>query len=100
MSEIRDLSSHEREVLEFLLQGEWDGAAALREQLASAKHAGSLADSTASFSILVDESAPRAAVDAATAPQLDDLYLKVADGVLIGLQCNRTALPTAVELAA
>ena len=100
MSDIRDLSSHEREVLEFLLQGEWDGASALREQLSSAKHAGSWSASPASFSVLVDENAPRAAVDLAKAPQLDDLYLKVEDGVLIGLQCNRNALPQVNELAA
>ena len=100
MSEIRDLSSHEREVLEFLLQGEWDGASVLREQLASAKHAGSWSASTASFSLFVDENAPRAAVDMAKAPKLDDLYLKVEDGVLVGLECNRSKLPSVDELAA
>ncbi len=100
MSDIRDLSSHEREVLEFLLQGEWDGAAALREQLASAKHAGSWSASTASFSVTVDENAPRAAVDMAKAPKLDDLYLKVEDGVLVGLECNLGQLPRVEELAA
>jgi hypothetical protein len=100
MSDIRDLSSHEREVLEFLLQGEWDGASALREQLASAKHAGTWSASTASFTVLVDENAPRAAVDMAKAPKLDDLYLKVEDGVLVGLECNRSTLPKVDELAA
>lgn len=100
MSEIRDLSTHEREVLEFLLQGEWDGAAALREQLSSAKHAGSWSASPASFSVMVDENAPRAAVDLAQAPKLDDLYLKVEDGVLVGLQCNRSRLPQVDELVA
>ena len=98
MSDIRDLSSHEREVLEFMLQGEWDGAAALREQLASAKHAQS--EAGASFSVFVDENAPRAAADLANAPKLDDLYLKVEDGVLVGLECNRSKLPTVDELAA
>ena len=100
MSDIRDLSSHEREVLEFLLQGEWDGAPALREQLSSAKHAGSWSAATASFSVAVDESAPRAKVDLANAPKIDDLYLKVEDGVLVGLQCDRSTLPTVDELAA
>ena len=100
MSEIRDLSSHEREVLEFLLQGEWDGASVLREQLASAKHAESWSASSASFSVFVDENAPRASVDLAKAPKLDDLYLKVEDGVLVGLECNRSKLPSVDELAA
>jgi hypothetical protein len=100
MSEIRDLSSHEREVLEFLLQGEWDGASVLREQLSSAKHAGSWSASTASFSLFVDENAPRAAVDMAKAPKLDDLYLKVEDGVLVGLECSRSTLPSVDDLAA
>jgi hypothetical protein len=100
MSDIRDLSSHEREVLEFLLQGEWDGAAVLREQLTSAKHAGSWSASTASFSLFVDENAPRAAVDMAKAPKLDDLYLKVEDGVLVGLECTRSTLPSVDELVA
>ncbi len=100
MSDIRDLSSHERDVLEFLLQGEWDGAAILREQLATAKHAWSTDASNASFAVAVDESAPRAAVDLAKAPKIDDLYLKVEDGVLVGLQCNRSALPEVEELAA
>ncbi len=100
MSDIRDLSSHEREVLEFLLQGEWDGASALREQLSSAKHAGSWSASTASFSLQVDENAPRAAVDMAKAPKIDDLYLKVEDGVLVGLECSLKALPSVDELAA
>lgn len=100
MSDIRDLSSHEREVLEFLLQGEWDGASTLREQLSSAKHAGYSSTSTASFSVSVDDSAPRAKVDLAKAPKIDDLYLKVEDGVLVGLQCNRSTLPTVDELAA
>ena len=100
MSEFRDLSSHEREVLEFLLQGEWDGAAVLREQLASAKHAGSYSADAASFSIAVDESAPRASVDMSAAPRLDDLYLKVEDGVLVGLECSRSSLPRVEELAA
>src|SRR6187402_832830 len=76
MSEIRDLTGHEREVLEFLLQGEWDGAAALREQLSTAKHAGSWSPAEASFSIAVDENLPRAQADLAHAPTLDDLYLK------------------------
>jgi hypothetical protein len=100
MSEIRDLSSHERDVLEFLLQGEWDGAAVLREQLSSAKHAGSWSTSTASFAITVDEGAPRGRVDMSSAPTLDDLYLKVEDGVLVGLECTRSSLPTVDELAA
>ena len=100
MSEIRDLSSHEREVLEFLLQGEWDGAAALRAQLSTAIHAWSTDASTASFAVSVTEDAPRASVDPSTLPKIDDLYLKVEDGVLIGVQCNRAALPDIEELAA
>jgi hypothetical protein len=99
MSEIRDLSAHERDVLEFLLQGEWDGAAILRQQLASAKHAGSYSDYSASFSIAVDEGAPRAKA-ISDAPKLDDLYLKVDDGVLVGLECSRSALPRVEDLVA
>lgn len=100
MSEIRDLSSHEREVLEFLLQGEWDGAAALRSQLSTATHAWSTDTSNASFAVAVTEGAPRASVDLAKVPKIDDLYLKVEDGVLVGVQCNRSALPRVEELAA
>jgi len=100
MSDIRDLSSHEREVLEFLLQGEWDGAEALRAQLSSATHAWSTDDATASFALAVTEDAPRASVDLAKAPKLDDLYLTVEDGVLVGVQCTRSALPDVGELAA
>ena len=100
MSDIRDLSSHEREVLEFLLQGEWDGASVLREQLSSAKHAGSWSATSASFSVVVDENAPRAAVDLAKAPMIEDIVLKVEDGVLVGLECNRSKLPKVEELAA
>lgn len=100
MSDIRDLSSHEREVLEFLLQGEWDGAAVLREQLSTATHAWSTDQATASFALAVTEDAPRATADLAKAPKIDGLYLKVEDGVLIGVQCNRSALPTVDELAA
>ena len=100
MSEIRDLTDHERSVLEFLLKGDWDGASALREQLASAKHAGNWSASSASFTVLVDENAPRAAVDMAKAPKLDDLYLKVEDGVLVGLECKLSKLPKVDELAA
>lgn len=99
MSEIRDLSGHEREVLEFLLRGEWDGAAALREQLVSAKHAGSWTEKSASFSIAVDVDAPRANAVIAP-PKLDDLYLKVEDGVLVGLECGRSTLPRVDELVA
>ena len=98
MSEIRDLSSHERDVLEFLLQGEWDGAAILREQLATAKHAGSWSPAEASFSIAVDENMPRARADLANAPKLDDLYLKVEDGVLVGLECSLRTLPEVSDL--
>jgi len=100
MSDIRDLSSHEREVLEFLLQGEWDGAAVLREQLATAKHAWSTSEATASFALSIDETMPRAAVDVAALPKLDDLFLKVEDGVLVGLECSSRALPDVEELAA
>ena len=100
MSNIRDLSSHERDVLEFLLAGEWDGAAALREQLSSTTHAWSTDEATASFAVAAPKDAPRTAVDLAKAPKLDGLYLKVEDGVLVGVQCNRSALPSVEELAA
>ena len=100
MSEIRDLSSHEREVLEFLLQGEWDGASALRAQLSTATHAWSTDEATPSFAVAVTEDAPRAKADLARAPKLDGLYLKVEDGVLVGLQCDRSILPRVDELAA
>ena len=100
MSDIRDLSSHEREVLEFLLQGEWDGAAVLRQQLSTAKHAWSTSEATASFALAIDESVPRAKVDLAKAPKLDDLFLKVEDGVLVGLECTGRVLPEVEELAA
>jgi hypothetical protein len=100
MSDIRDLSSHEREVLEFLLQGEWDGAATLRAQLSTVTHAWSTDEANASFALAIDKDAPRAAADLAKAPKLDDLFLKVEDGVLIGVQCNRSSLPRVDELAA
>jgi len=100
MSDIRDLSSHERDVLEFLLAGEWDGAAALRAQLSSTTHAWSTDESTASFAIEPAKDAPRAAADLAKAPKLDGLYLKVEDGVLVGVQCSSSALPRVEELAA
>ena len=100
MSDIRDLSSHEREVLEFLLQGEWDGAATLRAQLSTVTHAWSTDEANASFALAIDKDAPRAAADIAKAPKLVDLFLKVEDGVLIGVQCNRSSLPRVDELAA
>ena len=100
MAESRDLTDHERSVLEFLLQGEWDGAATLRSQLSTVTHAWSTDQANASFALAIDKDAPRATADLAKAPKLDDLFLKVEDGVLIGVQCNRSSLPRVDELAA
>jgi len=86
MSDTRDLSDHERSVLEFLLQGDWDGAAVLREQLTTAMHAGSSKDSAA-FEVAVDASSPRAP-KAVPVPSLGDVFLRVEDGVLVGLGCS------------
>jgi hypothetical protein len=98
MSEIRDLTDHERSVLEFLLQGEWDGASALRHQLATAKHMKSDTVS-ASFEIAVAPDAPRAPHTVAL-PGAGEVYVRVEDGVLVGLGCSAAKLPAVEELAA
>lgn len=100
MSDTRDLSDHERSVLEFLLQGNWDGAAVLREQLTTAMHAGSSADSAA-FDVSVDAESPRAP-KAMPIPSLGDVFLRVEDGVLVGLGCAASVkeLPPVEKLLA
>ena len=110
---VRDLTTQERSILEFLLAGEWDGAAALREQLASAKHAGSWSAATASFDIAVASDAPRATLADDSAPEcvvssegglaVGELFLRVENGVLIGLESSTfdgdpTALPPVEHL--
>jgi hypothetical protein len=97
MSEIRDLSSDERSVIEFLLQGDWSGAAELRSQLASAKHAGSMSDETASFTLAVGLDAPKAPAGM-PGRRVGDLYLAVEDGVLVALECTKKTLPAVDEL--
>ena len=97
-NDLRDLTEHERAVLGFLLDGEWDGAAALREQLASAKHAGLWRPASASFYIAVAADVPRAAVTGDSMPEcvvsgsdgraVGELFLKVEDGVLVALECS------------
>ena len=86
MSETRNLTDHERSVLEFLLQGDWDGAAVLREQLSTAtysrKHSG-----TAAFDVAIDDEAPRAP-KAMPVAKVGDVFLRVEDGVLVGLGCT------------
>jgi hypothetical protein len=99
MTDVRDLSSHERSVIEFLLQGDWSGAEELRSQLDSAKHAGSWSDSTASFDLAVDHSAPKAPAGM-PGRRVGDLYLAVEDGVLVALECTKGKLPEVDELVA
>jgi hypothetical protein len=98
MAESRDLTDHERSVLEFLLQGDWDGASALRHQLATAKHAGSDAKS-ASFDIAVAPDAPRAP-QALSVQGAGDVYVRVENGTLVGLGCSQSKLPPLAELFA
>ena len=98
MSEIRDLTDHERSVLEFLLEGEWDGASALRHQLATAKHAGA-DDSSASFDLAVAPDAPRAP-QALSVQGAGDVYVRVENGTLVGLGCSAKQLPPLAELFA
>ena len=90
MSETRNLTDHERSVLEFLLQGDWDGAAVLREQLSTAmytgKHTGA-GTGPAAFDVAVDEEAPRASIETPVA-KVGDVFLRVEDGVLVGLGCT------------
>jgi len=100
MSEIRDLTDHERSVLEFLLQGEWDGAAALRSQLKTAIHVKSSSE-TAAFEIAVADDAPRAPQTVKVAEE-GELYVRVENGTLVGLGCAQTVtkLPPLAELFA
>jgi hypothetical protein len=99
MSEIRDLTDHERSVLEFLLQGEWDGAAALRSQLKTAIHVKSSSE-TAAFEIAVADDAPRAPQTVKV--EQGELYVRVENGTLVGLGCAQTVtkLPPLAELFA
>jgi len=98
MAETRDLTDHERSVLEFLLQGDWDGAAALRHQLATATHAGE-AKSSASFDVAVAPDAPRAP-QALSVQGKGDVYVRVENGTLVGLGCTSNKLPPLAELFA
>jgi len=103
MSETRNLTDHERSVLEFLLQGDWDGAAVLREQLSTATYAGKHGDDveSAAFDIAIDEEAPRAP-KAIPVAKVGDVFLRVEDGVLVGLGCTAsvTELPPLEKLFA
>ena len=112
MSDVRALTSHEREVLEFLLQGEWDGSAALRSQLSTARFGGRWSADSASFDLVVDPSAPRAELGEDAAAECvvsgdsglaeGELFLRVEDGVLVGLECSlftdEAALPPVGKL--
>ena len=100
MSEIRDLTDHERSVLEFLLQGDWDGADALRSQLKTAIHV-KADEETAAFEIVVAEDAPRAPQTVRVAQQ-GEVYVRVENGTLVGLGCAQsvTKLPPLAELFA
>ena len=98
MAESRDLTDHERSVLEFLLQGDWDGADALRHQLATATHAGG-AKATASFDVAVAPDAPRAP-QALSVQGKGDVYVRVENGTLVGLGCTAAKLPPLAELFA
>jgi len=86
MSDTRNLTDHERSVLEFLLAGDWDGAAVLREQLSTAMYTGEH-DGSAAFDIAIDEEAPRAPT-AIPVAKVGDVFLRVEDGVLVGLGCT------------
>lgn len=86
MGETRDLTDHERSILEFLIESQWDAAPALRSQLASAKFAGS-ADSNAAFDVAVEENAPLCSEVAKTS-SVGGVYLRVERGVLVGLGCD------------
>jgi len=108
MSETRNLTDHERSVLEFLLQGDWDGAAVLREQLSTATYAGKHGTGkhgddveSAAFDIAIDEEAPRAP-KAIPVAKVGDVFLRVEDGVLVGLGCTAsvTELPPLEKLFA
>ena len=98
MDESRDLTDHERSVLEFLLQGEWDGAAALREQLATAKHAGA-SGASASFDVAVAPDAPKAPQPLSVEGK-GSVYVRVEHGTLVGLGCTQQKLPPLADLFA
>ena len=90
MSETRNLTDHERSVLEFLLQGDWDGASVLREQLSTAMYSGKHNGENlgpAAFDITIDDEAPRAPIETPVA-KVGDVFLRVEDGVLVGLGCT------------
>lgn len=86
-------------MLEFLLQGEWDGAAALRSQLKTAIHVKSSSE-TAAFEIAVADDAPRAPQTVRV--EQGELYVRVENGTLVGLGCAQTVtkLPPLAELFA
>jgi hypothetical protein len=63
----RELTKHERTILELLTAGEYPGADAARAQIAGARHAGEWSPGDPSFHLATDESCPR---------------LDVADGIL------------------
>ena len=100
MSDNRNLTDHERSVLEFRLARDWDGADVLREQLATARFTGKHGDSAA-FDIAVDAEAPRVPAKTPIA-RVGDLFLRVENGVLVGLGCSASVkeLPSVDKLQA